>query len=93
MMFPKTLAWRSKKYTDWIKTQPCYKCGAEAEPHHLKGIGNMAGGSQKAPDWTCVPLCHKHHMEMHGNSELWQEQWEMIARTLGVAITDGVLHE
>ena len=90
-MFPKQIAWRSKKYLDWIKTQPCLKCGREAEPHHLKGIGHMSGASQKAPDWTSIPLCHEHHMEMHSDTSLWDEQWEMIARTLGQAINEKIL--
>jgi hypothetical protein len=91
MMFPKQTAWRSKKYTDWIKLQPCYWCGKQAEPHHLKGIGSMAGASQKAPDWAIVPLCHECHMKMHGDSSLWPEQWEMICRTIGKAVSEGVL--
>lgn len=88
-MFQKNKIWKSKKYTDWIKEQPCYVCGAPSEPHHLKGIGCMSGAGMKAPDWATMPLCRTHHDEMHQSSEQWEEQWEMIVRTLGKAIDEG----
>lgn len=89
-MFPKMKRWESKKYLDWIKTQTCAKCSLPAEPHHLKGIGHMSGLGVKAPDWAAMPLCHFHHDEMHASPELWPDQWEIIARTLGRAIDEGV---
>lgn len=87
--FPKPQRWASKKYIDWIKEQPCVVCGAPAEPHHIKGVGQMSGGKLKAADWAVMPLCHVHHDAMQHTPELWPEQWEYIARTLGKAITDG----
>ena len=56
----------------------------------MKGVGNMSGGGLKAPDWAVSPLCHSCHDEMHHTPALWMEQWEMIARTLGKAIEEGV---
>ena len=83
--------WRSKKYLAWVRQQPCIRCGAEAEPHHLKGIGNMGGVGQKAPDWATMPLCRRCHDDMHRDSSGWEYQWEMIVRTVGNAISEGVL--
>ena len=91
MKFPKPTRWKSKKYEQWIKTQPCLWCGNEAEPHHLKGVGNLSGGAVKAPSWAVMPLCHKCHMQMHDNPERWPEQWEMVARTIGSALDAGVI--
>lgn len=93
MNLQKQNRWKSQKYIDYVKTLPCVICGKDSEPHHIKGIGNMSGGSLKAPDWTCQPMCHIHHIEMHSNMDLWDNQWEYIARTLGQAITDGYFIE
>jgi len=85
--------WRSKRYLGYVKTLPCVICGKEAEPHHIKGVGNMSGGGLKAPDWAVMPYCHEHHAECHADPDLWNDQWEYIARTLGQAITDGYFRE
>lgn len=91
MMFPKDVKVESKKYIAWIKTLPCIECGAPAEPHHLKGVGNLSGGAQKADDIMVMPLCHTCHMEMHNTPSWWVSQWEFIARTLLQAFKDGVI--
>lgn len=89
MSLQKPTRWRVKKYTDWVKTQPCIKCGRPAEPHHMKGVGNMSGGGLKAPDWATMPLCHPCHDEMQRTPEMWPDQWEYALRTVGEAITSG----
>lgn len=84
--------WRSKKYLDFVRSIPCAMCGRPADdPHHLIGMGGMGGTGTTAPDWTAIPLCRGDHNIMHTNPELWPDQWEMIARTLGKAIESGVL--
>jgi hypothetical protein len=54
---------RDKKYMEWIKTLPCIICqrNTPSDPHHTK----TGGKGIKACDYTCVPLCHKHHVEIH----------------------------
>jgi hypothetical protein len=54
---------RSEPYKRWVRSFCCLVCkkwwGIEAShtgPH---------GGSQKASDSTCIPLCRDHHREMH----------------------------
>jgi hypothetical protein len=45
----------------------------------------------KAPDWAVMPVCRRHHDELHRDPNLWPDQWEYIARTLGRALDEGVL--
>ena len=92
MMNFKQKKWRSKKYLDFVRSLPCAMCGRPADdPHHLIGVGGMGGTGTTAPDWTAIPLCRGDHGMMHSNPELWPDQWEHIARTLGKAIDAGVL--
>jgi glucose dehydrogenase len=61
----KTKPFRSKKYTDWVKSLPCCVCGTDQciDPHHLKGHGH--GGTRKADDRLTMPLCAEHHHNLH----------------------------
>jgi len=88
---PKQKRWKSEKYLKWIREQPCWYCDNKAEPHHLKGVGYMSGVGLKAPDWATVPMCRLCHSAFHKDSSLWPDQWEMIVRTLGKAISEGIL--
>ena len=55
MNLTKRKPWRSKAYTDWVKTQPSVISGMPGDdPHHIKGHGY--GGTVKAPDWMVIPL-------------------------------------
>lgn len=85
-------AFRSRQYLKWVKQQPCVMCGAPADdPHHLKGVGHMSGGGMTAPDSMVMPVCRRHHDEIHRTPELWDRQWEWVARTLDAALREGVL--
>ena len=77
------------KYIKWIYTLPCCLCGAEAEPHHIKGIGHFSGGGLKAPDWLAMPLCREHHAIMHADPHQWADQPLMVLRTLFAAVEAG----
>lgn len=85
--------WRSKAYLEWVKELPCSICGVEpcGDAHHIKGVGNLSGAGLTAPDWAVMPLCRKHHTEMHVNTKLWVDQWRYIALTLGRAIDENIL--
>ena len=87
------MIYRSAKYMKYVRSLDCYyhpgrKSGP---PHHIKGVGHMSGVSLTAPDWTAMPLCPECHDEIQRNPDMWPEQWEIIARTLGKAVEDGVL--
>jgi len=53
-------------YLEKIRRIPCLICRSEAEPHHLKAIGM---GRDRKKDLiehlTAIPLCRKHHTEIH----------------------------
>ncbi len=90
-MMQKSPPWRSKKYLAWIRTLPCCICGAEAEPHHIKGVGKFSGAGMKASDILAMPLCHAHHEEVHRDYRMRSEQYEYICRTVERAVKEGVL--
>lgn len=78
------------KYLKWVRTQPCIRCdNPDADPHHIKGQGNLSGVALKAPDWATMPLCARCHDIIQKEAPV--EQWEWALRTLGNAIEQGVL--
>ena len=60
---PKTKAYRSKKYLDFIRSKPCLVCGRKAEAHHI-GIGD-GGVGLKSSDMATIPLCRFCHTGTH----------------------------
>ena len=88
----KSKAFRSKRYLQWVKTQPCVLCGSPADDaHHIIGTGNLSGMGMTAPDVFTMPACRQHHTTIHQSPEVWSAQWEWIARTLAKAVAEGVL--
>ena len=88
----KLKAYRSRRYLDWVKQQPCVMCGALSDdPHHLVGVGHMSGMGMTAPDTMAMPVCRQHHDEIHKTPELWPQQWEWICRVIDKALSEGVL--
>jgi hypothetical protein len=59
LTFPKPQRLRHKGYIAWIRRQPCLIDRAPAQAHHSTSVG--AFGS----DLRAVPLCHRHHQELH----------------------------
>lgn len=53
---------RSFKYRSWIRSLPCAACGSthSVEAAHT---GNDGGMSQKASDYSCIPLCTDCHTQ------------------------------
>lgn len=93
-MLAKQKRWKSRKYLDWVKRQECIHpmCSAPADdPHHLIGVGGRGGMGLTAPDMYTMPLCRRHHDEIHDTPSMWPEQWQWICRTLERAINEGVL--
>jgi len=56
---------RDEDYKAWIRKFPCIACGVEgrSEAAHAGSDGGM---SQKASDYSCVPLCSDCHMHAPG---------------------------
>uniref|UniRef100_UPI00207B3D32 DUF968 domain-containing protein n=1 Tax=Escherichia coli TaxID=562 RepID=UPI00207B3D32 len=83
------------QYTRWVKTQPCACCGMPADdPHHLIGHG-QGGMGTKAHDLFVLPLCRKHHNELHTDTVAFEEKYgsqlELIFRFIDRALAIGVL--
>jgi ribosomal protein L9 len=80
-----------EEYREWIRSQPCIvrdRTGDDVDPHHaIEG-----GQGSKASDYTCLPLCHDLHEELHGPNmsrekfedkyeiDIWQEIADHITR-------------
>lgn len=92
----KKTVFRSRKYLDWVKSLPSAISGAPADdPHHIHGH-NQGGVGKTASDMFAFPLTRNEHTDLHQVGwkqwELrWGSQWEYVARTLKLAIDEGVL--
>lgn len=59
-------------------------CGKGAEPHHWRR-GADGGTGLKPSDCFCIPLCHRHHRQVHDKGHDWfageynVDPWRMIA--------------
>ncbi|KXN53213.1 hypothetical protein AUS43_01305 [Escherichia coli] len=74
---------------------PCACCGKPADdPHHLIGHG-QGGMGTKAHDLFVLPLCRKHHDELHADTVAFEEKYgsqlELIFRFIDRALAIGVL--
>lgn len=94
-MLPKLNHWRCDKYLKWVKKLPSAISGLPADDaHHMKGHG--MGGGIPAPDWAAFPLTRAEHTIFHSTGwQTWEQQhgnqFEHVARTLGLAIDQGIL--
>jgi hypothetical protein len=64
---------RSKAHLAFVAAQPCLVCQASpCDAHHLK-IAQPRSLGRKVSDEFTVPLCRKHHRELHrhGNEASW----------------------
>ncbi len=74
MLRPKLRRWESRKYLQWVKSQPCCGCGnGDCDPHHIIGYG-QCGMATKAHDLFTFPLCRNCHDKLHDNQRAWEEQ-------------------
>jgi hypothetical protein len=95
MRRPKRLRWENRDYLNWVKTQPCECCQQQSDdPHHLIGWG-QGGMATKAHDIFSIPLCRKHHTELHNDRLAFERKYgsqlEMIIKVLDRAYALGVL--
>jgi hypothetical protein len=64
---------RSKAHLAFVASQPCLVCQASpCDAHHLKIVQPRSLGRKVSDEFT-VPLCRKHHRELHrhGNEANW----------------------
>ena len=86
---------RDSRYRAWIRTLPCATCGSrwQIEAAHT---GSEGGMSQKASDYSCVPLCRKchtagssayHRIGKHEFERKWGVDFVDLVRALNIAWT------
>lgn len=64
---------RDREHLKYVTTQPCLLCShAPSDAHHLSFAQPRALGRKVSDEFT-VPLCRKHHRELHqsGNEIAW----------------------
>lgn len=84
------------KYIDWIRMQNCAVCQAPplSDPHHIIGDGHGTMGG-KSPDVLLIPLCRKHHDQLHKvGPRAWEEMYcfdqaDLLNRILRLASYEG----
>ena len=77
---PKQVRKRSKAHLAFVASQPCLICKATpCDPHHLK-IAQPRSLGRKVSDEFTVPLCRKHHHELHrdGNEANWWANMQVM---------------
>lgn len=95
MSLQKQKPFRSKKYTDWVKSLPSVVSGMPADdPHHIIGHG-QGGTGTKASDLFTFPLTRLEHAVLHNDYRVWEEQhgsqWKHVAKTLELAQREGII--
>lgn len=95
MARPKRRRWEKPAFLRWVKAQPCACCSLPADdPHHLIGYG-QGGMGTKAHDAFTIPLCRKHHDELHKDRRAFENRYgtqpELIIKLLDRAFALGVL--
>ena len=82
---------KNKKYLDYIRRQFCLVCGiTPCDPDHLEARGMGGANKDGFKDYSCIPLCRKHHTERHqlGNQKfehkyninLWKDAFNLFRR-------------
>lgn len=57
---------RSKKHMAKVRSLGCCICqNPVADAHHLRSLGHLHGAAIKNGDDFTIPLCRKHHDELH----------------------------
>lgn len=56
---------------EWLRHQDCaamWDCSGDVVAHHVR-LGQNGGTGIKPSDYRCLPLCDKHHKELHQHGE------------------------
>lgn len=83
-------------YADYIRSLPCSVCDDDTtvQQHHAIEIpGILKGLALKTPEAFSIPLCARHHRELHLHVEGWEvnygSQLGHITKTILKATLDG----
>lgn len=69
-------------YLAWLRLSPCCICGGKALVHHIRGLNiiprKYAGGTGLKPyDVMSIPICHKHHTEIHEGQDAFEKKYNI----------------
>jgi len=73
LAFPELNRIRDKEHLRYVGAQPCLLCSATpSDAHHIRFAQPRAMSRKVGDDFT-VPLCRKHHRDLHdsGNEAAW----------------------
>jgi hypothetical protein len=73
LTFPEIQRVRDKEHLRYVAAQPCLLCSATpSDAHHVRFAQPWAMSRKVGDDFT-VPLCRKHHRDLHdsGNESAW----------------------
>jgi hypothetical protein len=73
LTFPELQRVRDKEHLRYVASQPCLLCSATpSDAHHVRFAQPRAMARKVGDDFT-VPLCRKHHRDLHdsGNESAW----------------------
>jgi ERF superfamily protein len=73
LAFPEPRRVRDREHVRFVAKQPCLVCGrVPSDPHHLRFAQSRALGRKVSDEFT-VPLCRRHHREVHrcGDEVAW----------------------
>lgn len=88
---------KNRHWLKFVRSLPCAVCGHEpCDAHHRIG-GKKRGVGIKVSDYEALPLCRKHHNEIHQyghetfETEYMVSQVEAVLETLLGGIHSGAL--
>ena len=69
---------KDKEYLKWVASNPCILCqNTQSQAHHVT-FAMPRGFSQKVGDQFTVPLCYKHHHQLHTNGMSEKDFWSKL---------------
>ncbi len=69
---------KDKEYLKWVASNPCILCqDTKCQAHHIT-FAMPRGISQKVGDQYTVPLCYKHHHQLHTNGMSERDFWAKL---------------
>jgi len=75
MQCPKPKRLKDKKALDKVRKMPCLVCGqGKTLVHHIRTVGSGAGDVS----WNLMPLCFRHHEEIHHGTFEMAEKYPKV---------------
>jgi hypothetical protein len=88
----KSKRFRSKKHMAMVRSHGCCICkNPVCDAHHLRSEGHLASAALKNGDDFTIPLCRKHHDELHafGDEKLFLDLHGIDAKLVLAQMKEG----